>query len=197
MKTPSSSQRGVSMIEALVAMLVLALGVMGLAGIQTRTLVEGRTSNSRTVAVQMADDLLDRIQSNSDLRNDVVPAVNPYTVVWGAPAAAGTNCETGGCNANQLAAYDLRQWKTTIATLLPAGDARVFQSPTDPKQLGVLIGWARTQAKNELDPANTAAQTALYDNAADVRDATGAVGTGSAAITCPAALLCHLVYIRP
>ena len=70
-------QKGVSMIEALVALFVLTLGVLGMAGIQTRTLVESRTSNARAIAVQMSDDLLDRMQANTPIRLNP-PAVNPY-----------------------------------------------------------------------------------------------------------------------
>ena len=197
MKTnTATSQRGVSLIEALVALLVLALGIMGMAGIQTRTLVESRTTNSRAIAVQMVSDLLDRMQANVGVRltPPVPPAVNPYIVNWGDPVA-GADCFTTGCNAANLASFDLNQWKTTLARLLPAGDARVFQSPTDPTQFGVLIGWAATQAKNE--GAAGAAEQAQYTAAISVRDGAGNAGTGVAAIACPAGLICHLVYIRP
>jgi type IV pilus assembly protein PilV len=191
-----SSQRGSSLIEALVALLVLALGVLGIAGIQTRTLVESRTANSRAVAFQMADDLLDRMQANQAIRFNP-PAVNPYVVTWGAPATAGQDCFASDCPGAELAAFDLRQWKTTLASLLPLGDAQVFQSPGDASQFGVLIGWAATQTKNEAQ-ATDAAETALYTNASSVRDGSGAVGTGSGGVAaCPANLICHLVYIRP
>lgn len=194
--TTSQSQSGVSLIEALVAMLVLALGIMGMAGIQTRTLVESRTTNARSIALQMADDLLDRMQANVGLRitPPVPPAVNPYIVNWGAPVA-GADCFATACNAVNLASFDLNQWKTTLARLLPAGDARVFQSPTDPSQFGVLIGWAATQAKNE--GAAGAAEQAQYTAAISVRDGAGNAGTGVANIPCPPGLICHLVYIRP
>jgi len=194
--TTSQSQRGISLIEALVAMLVLALGVMGMAGIQTRTLVESRTTNARAIALQMADDLLDRMQANVGLRvtPPVPPAVNPYIVNWGAPAA-GADCFAAACNAADLASFDLEQWKATLTRLLPGGDARVFQSPTDPSQFGVLIGWTATQAKNE--GAAGAAEQAQYTAAIGVLDGAGNAGTGVANIPCPPGLICHLVYIRP
>lgn len=204
MKTVSiSPQRGVSLIEALVALLVLALGIMVLAGIQTRTLVESRTTHARAIAHQMADDLLDRMQANVGLRINP-PASNPYIVNWWGGAAPkpfpapNPDCRMTTCNAAQLAAFDLNQWKKTLDSLLPSGDARVFQSPTDPTQFGVLIGWAATQAKNEGSASNT--QQALYDAAISVRDGLGNAGTGVANIPCPTApvrRICHLVYIRP
>lgn len=194
MNHKASSQRGVSLIEALVALLVLALGIMGMAGIQTRTLVESRATNSRAVALQMADDLLDRMQANTVIRT-TPPATSPYLAAWGAATAAPVDCFTASCNGAQLAAFDLVQWKASLAQVLPGGDARVFQSNTDNAQFGVLIGWTETQAKNQGEA--TGAQATLFTNAIATRDATNAVGTGVAGITCPAGLICHLVYIRP
>lgn len=194
MNLKESSQRGVSLIEALVALLVLALGIMGMAGIQTRTLVESRTTNSRALAVQLTDDLLDRMQANSVIRINP-PVVSPYVTDWGVQAAAPADCFTEGCNGAQLAAFDLVQWKASLGRVLPGGDARVFQSTTDNAQFGVLIGWTETQAKNQGEAAG--AQATLFTDAVTIRDAANAVGTGVAGIDCPAGLICHLVYIRP
>ena len=77
MRKAHHRQRGTSLIEALVALLVLALGVMGMAAVQTRTLATARTTNLRAVAIRAAEDLQERIQANSDLRH--MPALfNPY-----------------------------------------------------------------------------------------------------------------------
>lgn len=191
-------QRGVSLIEALVALLVLALGVMGMAGVQTRTLVESRTTNARSAAIQMAEDLLDRMQANVEVRQSN-PAINPYVVGWGTPATT-TNCFNTGttplqCTGQQLAEFDLQQWKATLSSLLPNGDARVFRSTTDPSQFGVLIGWTETLAKNQEGAGLT--ETAIFTAAVAIRDGAAAIGTGVAGIACPAGQTCHLVYIRP
>jgi type IV pilus assembly protein PilV len=142
----------------------------------------------------MADDLLDRMQANSALRINP-PAVSPYLAAWGALAAAPVNCFTAGCNGAQLAAFDLVQWKASLARVLPGGDARVFRSNTDATQFGILIGWTETQAKNQGEAAG--AQATLFTDAIAIRDAANAVGTGVAGVACPAGLICHLVYIRP
>ncbi len=110
MRRPHHRQRGTSLIEALVALLVLALGVMGMAAVQTRALTTARTTNQRAVAIQAAEDLQDRIQANADLRHR--PAlVNPYVTTWGSPPAAGTDCSSTPCGGTPLATFDLMQWK--------------------------------------------------------------------------------------
>lgn len=53
-------QQGIAMIEALVALLVLAFGVLGLARLQINALTESRHSNARAIAVQLAADLSER-----------------------------------------------------------------------------------------------------------------------------------------
>lgn len=170
------------------ALLVLALGVMGLAGIQTRTLVDARSSNERAVAVRMTEDLIERMKANSEV-SFAIPALNPHPYVagWGTPAAA-TNCLTSACTGAQLAAFDLEQWKASLAQLLPSGDARIFRSTTDPNQFGVLIGWTEMQAKNQ----GSAGSTELAQYTARL-----AVTTGIDGIDCPTGRTCHLVYIRP
>ena len=60
-------QSGFSMIEVLVAVLVLALGLLGFALLQTMNLRFTQSANHRTQAVNLASDLLDQMRSN---RND-------------------------------------------------------------------------------------------------------------------------------
>lgn len=187
-KHQNRKHRGVSMIEALVALVVLALGVMGLAGIQTRTLIDSRSTNERAIAVRMAEDLNERMQVNTDVKF-ATPALNPnpYVITWGA-AATPTDCYANSCTGTQLAGFDIAQWKSTLSQLLPGGDARVFRSNTDTNQFGILIGWNARLARNqdETTGADLTAFTAPF-----------AVNTGVTGVDCPADLICHLVYIRP
>lgn len=188
-------QQGVAMIEALVALLVLAFGVLGLARLQVSALTESRNTNARAIAVQLAADLSERMQGNAAIRR-ANPAINPYVTNWGVPAAAGTDCLAAACTGDELAAFDVRAWKLNLQTLLPNGDAQIFRSNTDPNQFGVLMGWQEFEAKNE-GLAPTDAETALYTQANVVTDGMGADGAGVATVICPANFICHLVYIRP
>lgn len=189
-----SRQQGVGLIETLVAMLVLALGVLGMAAIQVRTLTSTRVTQLRAEAVRATDDLLDRIQTNAAIRN-APPIVNPYITTWGEAPEPEMDCALVSCDGTQLAAFDLAQWKAGLAMALPSGDARVFASDTDPNQLGILIAWTEAAAKNE----STAGQNerALFSQAVAVQDALGQAGTGLANIACPAQQTCHLTFIRP
>lgn len=176
--SPKSRQQGISLLESLVSLLLLALGVLGLLSVQLRTVSETQTSSYRIVATRLADDLFERVKTNPG----GWPTMGQYAVGWGVAAAPGTNCAAVACTAAQKAAWDVAQWKTLVASTLPLGTATAFVSPTDVRQIGVMIGWRaneRSAAADYVAPFNT--------NVAD----------GALTVTCPATRICLLAYGQP
>jgi type IV pilus assembly protein PilV len=119
---------GFTLVEAMVALVVLSVGLLGIAALYVETLRANRTSLHRTQAVAVATDIADRMRSN---RN---PA-NAY--------ACGSPCDpaTGG---NAIAIADLTDWVTRVNTQLPGGTADVtYTAPTatTPAAYVVGIGW--------------------------------------------------------
>ncbi len=177
---PRRPQRGGSLIEVLVALLLLALGVMGMLSLQTRTLLEARATQARAHAVHLSSDLLERMQTHRRLH----PAASQwdpgsYLVDWGATPLM-VDCYRSPCPARELAHFDMRQWKQALAHWLPGGDARVFRSSTDPSQFGVLIGWRLLPQPAPVDAPGPSASV-----------------PAPPAAPCAEGLVCHLVYIRP
>jgi type IV pilus assembly protein PilV len=177
----SNKNSGIAMIEALVALLVLALGVLGMAGLQTRTVSETRTTNARSVAIQLTEDLAERIRLNAGV---MFANPSPYVVAFGANPAPPRNCNAVNCNPAELAAFDINQWKNTVAASLPGGDAQIYWSPADPTQFGVLMAW-RANISRQAN-ADRAAYMAPIE-----------VNTRVAGADCPPDLICHLVMLRP
>jgi len=104
-----SKQAGMSMIEVLVAIVVISLGLLGLAGLQATSLKNNYSAHTRAQAMQYAQDMLDRMRANR------AAALNGnYDLVMTAAAPACNNAVT----------CDLSEWMADIATL-PAGDACV------------------------------------------------------------------------
>lgn len=175
-------QRGLSLIESLISLLVLALGVMGLAGVQTRLLVETRTANYRATAIGLIDDLTNKIALNR-----TASLAGNYNLAWAAAATAAQGCAAAQCTGAQLAQSDLNQWRASVARLLPGSDASVFFSPNDPRQIGIAVSWA----------ANESSKAAL-GSAADVAyNAPFVVTAATSGVTCPANSICHIVYVQP
>ena len=174
-------EAGVSLIESLVALLVLALGIMGLAGVQTRVLVDTRTANHRATAISLINDMSNRMLLNRD-----VAVQGSYNSVWGATVAA-KNCvssasNTTRCTGAELAQSDLNLWLANVRSVLPSGDAQIFTSTTDARQIGIAIAWA---ANESVAAPLSAASNPL------------AVTAAQNGVACPANAICHVMYVQP
>jgi type IV pilus assembly protein PilV len=190
-------QKGLTLIEALVALVILALGVLGLAGVQTRLLVESRTTNSRALAIGLIDDLSNRMLLNRDAAigkpvspQNATAVASAYTLAWSADpgtATDPTDCRDNAnqCTGAQLATYDLMAWRRAVAAVFPGGQAIVFNSANDQRQIGIAIAWPENERK-----LGSTADDALARNPLAIT----AAGQG---IACPATLICHFVYVQP
>lgn len=96
--SPMSAQRGTTMIEVLVTMVILAFGLLGLAGLQSRLQVSEMESYQRTQALILLEDMANRITSNR-------AAAAGY--VRSAPLGAGMICPT---DTSTLLNVDIKEW---------------------------------------------------------------------------------------
>ena len=139
MKT-HSRQSGFTMVEVLVALVVLAIGLLGIAALFLNSLQAGRTAIYRTEAIELAADLADRIRMNRTAQAAYDSAFADVEVA--APACA----TTGGCTDAELAATDLSTWKAAIAERLPSGAGQVVvtlpAAAGEPTSYVVTVQWA-------------------------------------------------------
>jgi type IV pilus assembly protein PilV len=113
------SQSGFTMVEVLVALVVLTIGLLGIAALYLNSLQSGRTAIYRTQAVTLAADLADRIRTNRT-------AQAAYATLFAEAEVQVAACETtGGCSDANLASNDLWRWKAAVAQLLPGGQGQV------------------------------------------------------------------------
>lgn len=188
MKTPRlSRQRGLTLIESLVAIVVTALGILGILGVQMRTLADTSTTVRRAQAIRLIEDLGERMKTQPNALTNL----DAYVIGWG--TATGTPpltpqasplCDGTACTTAQLAAFDLREWKRQVERSLPLADANVFVAPGDStstdnrRQLGVMISWRENERTADADYVTS------INAAAD-----------GGAVSCPANRTCHLQYI--
>lgn len=146
-----TGQAGISLIESLVAIVVMTLGILGILGVQMRTLADTQTGVRRAQAVRMIEDLTERMKVNPNALGNL----GTYVSGWG-NIPAGPDCAAIACNSTELAQFDISQWKTAVAANLPLGDANVFvvadeTIPNNRRQLGVLISWRENERTNDAD----------------------------------------------
>lgn len=110
---------GFTMIEVLVAIVVLAVGLLGLAGLQATSLKNSTSSYARTQAQLLAYDMLDRMRSN--LQGVANGAYNDLL----STTPTDPNCISSGCSVAQIAQYDAYEWSSLLQQTLPAGTGLV------------------------------------------------------------------------
>jgi len=166
----ASPQRGFTMIEALVALVILAIGLLGIAALNLDALRSGRTAIYRTQAVNLAADMADRIRANRRARNTYQLALGDA-----APTVDGTNaaCETtAGCTAADMAARDLARWAASVAQLLPGGRAGVNvvalgATIDDPSTYEVTVAWEEPGAASD-DPGTAEIESPFFTMRLDI-----------------------------
>ena len=108
-------QCGFFMIEVLVAALVFSFALLGLAGLQAVGARANHDAYLRTQAVQLAQDMSDRMRANLDgVRN------GDYDNLSGDGALQSCVSSPSGCNPAQMAQHDLAKWQQAVAATLPA-----------------------------------------------------------------------------
>ena len=138
---------GFSLVEVLVAMFVVAMGILALAALLQASSRYAKMSELRSSATLLANDIADRMRANSVgaqlgvLGYDSVEKAFPTTVA--APHAACT--VDAPCGPTDLARADLADWTARVRATLPKGSAwiqfRAGKAPA-PDSVDVWVGWA-------------------------------------------------------
>ncbi len=105
-------QTGFTMIEVLIAAVILAIGVLGIVTLLGVSKIAQHDSIQRTRAVSLADDLLERIRRNPG----GIAQYSGHNPLGGAsPTATDTDCRTTACDPIDVAKYDLNEWENLLA----------------------------------------------------------------------------------
>ncbi len=111
-----NNNTGFTLIEVLIAMLILAVGLLGLAALQATSLRNNQSAYYRSQATQLAYDIADRMRAN-------VASADTYLNISPKNANPKPNCLTiEGCTMAEMAENDLYEWYTAIQAVLPSGE---------------------------------------------------------------------------
>ncbi len=117
-------QPGFTLLEVLVALLILSIGVLGLASLQFTGVKSNREVYYRTQAAILAQDIVGRLQANHQ---------GNYLMAASSDDAIRCQTPTGCSSGERLAIDDLSLWRAVIAARLPSGEGAVCldSSPND------------------------------------------------------------------
>ena len=111
MSVRCKTQKGFSMIELLISLLVLAVGLFGMASLMMTSMKSNQSASMRSQASWLAYDIIERMRLNADTATQT----GSYLIAAADNAPADPNCKAGGCSNVNVAALDLREWKTQLA----------------------------------------------------------------------------------
>ena len=132
-------QRGTSLVEVLVSLLLLSLGVLSVAGLQARLSLQAGAVQYRAVASQLALDFSERLRANAP---GVVAGAYDAGVAPEASAATGPRECASACGPAELALADVHLWRALAADQLPDGRLWIVRdSALQPMVVEVWVGW--------------------------------------------------------
>jgi type IV pilus assembly protein PilV len=126
--------RGFTLLEVLVSLLILSIGMSGIAALLVHTLLTTRTTIARTHALDLVSDISERIRVNRH-------GLSAYN-----GAATDHDCEARAlaapCTAHERAEQDLFDWDATVAAALPGGTGTVeIDTAVTPAAAAVTLAW--------------------------------------------------------
>lgn len=140
MHIKTASNKGFTLLEVMIAMVIFAVGMLGLAGIQALSLESAHSSYSRSQAILLAYDMVDRMNANPT-------AGIAYEITTGnTPGAPAPLCDAAACNNTQMASFDHWQWKTSLPNLLISGQGKIVNTAGDSYTITVYWDEDRTGA---------------------------------------------------
>ncbi|TLP77832.1 type IV pilus modification protein PilV [Pseudomonas nitroreducens] len=138
-------QGGFTLIEVLIALLVLAIGLLGMASLTMTSLQSNQGAYLRGQASMLAYDYVERMRGNLP---QALLATSPYEINL-ASGATRTNpdcrTKTAGCTASQLANQDIFDWWGNLQLAIPGSSATVTKANTNEYQ--VVISWTESDAQ--------------------------------------------------
>ena len=119
-KPCGANNRGFSLLEVLVALLILMVGLLGLTSLEMMALRKNHDSYLRNQAILQGQDMADRMHANAAgvKAGAYDTSTTPYTI----PVCISTSSTPVlNCTPVQIAQYDINEWNTNNANLLPSG----------------------------------------------------------------------------
>lgn len=164
--------QGFTLLEVLVALVIIAVGLLGIAGMNAVAINNSSVARTRSMAALMATSLAASISANKAYWGGVStintatgyspPNNTAITITWAATGSTlsnatlngkATNCATATCLPDAMAAYDLKQWGNNLKWSPDSGTTWYWQIPNGtgsvtcyttikPNECKIVISWS-------------------------------------------------------
>ena len=136
---PARLIRGFTMLEILIALLVLSIGLLGVAGLQTMGLRYSQSAYVRSQVTALVDDLADRMRANPG--GVINGAYDNFGTASTLPTDPGCIASANGCTPANLAIYDKLQWVALVKGRLPEGVTAKVERIATTNDFDITLSW--------------------------------------------------------
>lgn len=131
-----ASQRGFTLLETLIALVVLSIGLLGIAKLVTGAVHANDSGYMRGQATQLAHEILDEMRAN-----------RPGAQFYGGTGAF-IDCSAGNCSNQQLAGLDTYNWLAAVKAALPDGKGFIIPSSgVGGEAATIIVQWDDSEAQ--------------------------------------------------
>lgn len=134
-----NKQHGVGMVEVLVALVILAIGVLGFSALQLRSVEATTEASNRTMAMNLARDLSERIRINRSGMADYITAINDKTAEVGCLGSAAAY--EPACNKTKMAKYDANE---VVLKASEKGQTIIMKKCDGSERTCIYVAWGKT-----------------------------------------------------
>lgn len=135
-----SKQSGLSMVEILVTLTIVAFGLLGLLGLQARALTFQKDSFDRRSAAEMIAQLAERMRANHLGFTAGNYDLN-FSTADPDPAVINECATITACTWAEVATRDINQWTAQLRRRLPLSAAYIDFNPADTRMVEVTLAW--------------------------------------------------------
>lgn len=147
------SVAGFTLIEVLVALVILSVGLLGIAGMISVSLKSSGSTYTRTQVTALTYNILDRMRAN---RAQAVTGAYNLAMTDSTPTSTNscistTISSTNSCTPAQIATFDLAEWRANLASELPSGNGSISTvAVNNMTQVTITIEWSDARAQQAL-----------------------------------------------
>ncbi|MDM8559267.1 type IV pilus modification protein PilV [Candidatus Parabeggiatoa sp. HSG14] len=140
LKQTQKLSSGFTLLEILVALLIVSIGFLGVATLQIRGYQFNHAAYSRTQAVFLASDIMDRMRVNAE-------EARKGSYSKECPQTDDVGCDGNNCSSEQLAVYDLAKWCNSLQNTLK-GEVNASIQGNASNNFTITISWKKPREKN-------------------------------------------------
>jgi type IV pilus assembly protein PilV len=142
----STRGRGFTLLEVLVALVIISIGALGVAAMQASALSNTHASQTESVVAIEARSLADAMEANpvywkSGTFAPSIAVASSTLTDNGTLEPLSVDCTQGICTAQQMAAYDLKHWGTDLDTQAPGATGQITCQIGAPVICTIVVTW--------------------------------------------------------